>query len=79
MRKTPASRWASWSAGSSSVASERKTAVQDGSSPTTGVPASIHGRSRSSVWVRTFLAISSWPVEIQVSPQQTGPSGTATR
>ena len=43
-----ARRWTSWSSGISSGASERNTAVHDGSSPTIGVPASSQGRSTSS-------------------------------
>jgi len=50
--------------------------VQDGSSPITGVPARISSRSASRVRVSTFFAMSTWPVEIHVSPQHRSCSGT---
>jgi hypothetical protein len=60
--------------GSRSAASPRSTAVQDGSSPTIGMsPGSTSSECRS-----RLRAPSSWPVEIQVSPQHTGRSGTRT-
>ena len=60
------------SSGSSSVRSPRSTAVHEGSSPTIGMPvfsAPSRARRLRRSWRR---APSSWPVEIQVSPQHTG-------
>ncbi|MFD0744788.1 hypothetical protein ACFQ1L_25450 [Phytohabitans flavus] len=73
------SRRTSSSSGNSSSASPRNTAVQLGSRPRIGVPARRCGRRMSTVRSNTRLAVSSWPVEIQVSPQQTGCSGTTAR
>ena len=62
----------------SSGPSARNTAVQDGSRPTTGTPARRSSRSTPRVRRSTFFATSSWPVETQVRPQQTGSVGTCT-
>jgi hypothetical protein len=64
--------------GSSAGASCRKAAVQLGSSPTIGVPAARAGARVASERSSTFFARFSWPVEIQVSPQHTDLSGSAT-
>ncbi len=44
-----------------------------------GTPSSSHGWRMARVWVMTRLAWSSWPVLIQVRPQQTGWAGTSMR
>jgi hypothetical protein len=63
----------------SSSASLRSTAVQEGSTPTIGQPASAAATSDSTVPPRMRRARSSWPVVIQVSPQQVSAPGTCTR
>ena len=63
----------------SSSASLRSAAVHDGSTPTIGIPASTRGSSVSTVWRSVVRAVSSWPVVIQVSPQQVSAPGTCTR
>ncbi len=73
-----ARRWARSSAGSSSGRSERSAVVQLGSSPTTSAPAASSGANRSRLRPATRRATPSWPVEIQVSPQQTRPDGIVT-
>ena len=78
--RVPVATRAAAGSSSSSVASPRSTAVQDGSSPTTGMPASTsgdEGRARSAP--RIGRAASSWPVVIQVSAQQASSAGTCTR
>ena len=72
------SRSTSRSLGKRSFASARNTAVQLGSSPTTGVPAEVYGASAVAVRCRIFLAMPSWPVEIQVRPQHSSCSGMRT-
>ena len=52
---------------SSSAASERSAARQDGSSASTGMPASAYRCSVATVPRRILRAASSWPVLIQVS------------
>ena len=52
---------------SSSAASDRNTAVHDGSIPTIGRSAAANSPT---VLPRIFRAASSWPVEIQVRAQQ---------
>ena len=52
-------------------ASERNTAVQLGSRPSTKPPRGRASRSTSMLRSSTFLAVFSCPVEIQVRPQQT--------
>ena len=54
----------------SSGASLRRVARQDGSSPMTGTPESTYGVSVATVRAMIARAWSSWPVVIQVSPQQ---------
>ena len=46
--------------------------MHEGSRPTTGVPAAIAGSRASRLRRSCRRAPSSWPVEIQVSPQHTG-------
>src|SRR5699024_1446815 len=58
--------------------SERHNATQLGSSPTTRYPASRYGRSTRNVCCNTRRAMSSCPVENQVSPQQTLRFGSTT-
>ena len=72
------SRRASSSPSSRSGRSCRNTAAQLGSSTTTGVPVRSAGRSTSSVRRSTRLAVRSWPVEIQVSPQHAVRRGMST-
>ena len=69
---------ASASSGRSSGASRRSTARQLGSSPTIGVPAARCGARRARERLMRLLATRSCPVEIQVSPQHTGPVGNTT-
>ena len=54
----------------SSAASLRRVARQDGSRPTTGTPDSTYGVSVRTVRSMIERAWSSWPVVIQVRPQQ---------
>ena len=54
----------------SSAASLRSVARQDGSRPITGTPDSTYGASVATVRAMICCAWSSWPVVIQVSPQQ---------
>jgi hypothetical protein len=44
--------------------------------PTIGMPAWASGARAATVRERIFLAASSWPVVIQVRPQQTVPEGS---
>ena len=61
------------SSGSSSAQVVRSTAVHDGSSPTIGMPRRAAPVERVQACARSCRrAPSSWPVEIQVSPQHTG-------
>ncbi|PQM44631.1 hypothetical protein C1Y40_05205 [Mycobacterium talmoniae] len=66
------------SAPSRSTASLRKAAVHDGSSPTTGTPAAAGSANVSTLRCNCFRAVSSCPVEIQVSPQHSRRSGIRT-
>ena len=68
----------SGSSGSSSPASDRSAAVHDGSSPTTGTPSRSHGSMVRRLRRSTRRAASTWPVEVQVSPQQTSRGGSST-
>ena len=54
----------------SSTASLRSVARQDGSRPITGTPDSTYGASVATVRAMIRCAWTSWPVVIQVSPQQ---------
>ena len=76
VRTEPATALASSLPGSSSWTSERSTAVQEGSMPTMGTPAWASAARAVTVRERIFLAESSWPVVIQVRPQQTEPDGS---
>src|SRR5690606_7833415 len=58
--------------------SPRNTAVQLGSTPTSGTPSRRYGASVSTVRRSTRRAMSSWPVEVQVGPQQSWPGGRIT-
>jgi len=53
--------------------------VQLGSSPTTRPPDRTCSASLATVQASTRLPVASWPVEIQVSPQHSGPPGICTR
>ena len=59
-------------------ASERSAAVHDGSSPTTGTPSASHGAIVRRLRRSTRRAASTWPVEVQVSPQHTSRGGSST-
>src|SRR4051794_20148639 len=55
------------------VASERRAAAQEGSRTTMGRSGGNWRASWRRLWWRTRRAMPSWPVEIQVRPQQTAP------
>ncbi|MNW53849.1 hypothetical protein D3C74_314260 [compost metagenome] len=74
----PATAFARGSSGKRSSRSERSTAVHDGSSPTIGIPLTANGPRTWSRFSRRLRAPSSWPVLIQVRPQQACWSGTIT-
>ena len=78
VRTPSASRAASGSSGSSSGPSARRAAVHDGSSPTTGTPAASHGSIVRRLRRSTRRAVSTWPVVVQVSAQQTVRGGSST-
>ena len=64
----------------SSSASLRSAAVQDGSTPDDRHPGvDQRGEASRRCAARIFRAVSSWPVVIQVSPQQVSAPGTCTR